>query len=39
VNISRDRLYIKSHVSEFDEIYLSNSGIGQNNHSELRIIN
>jgi polynucleotide 5'-hydroxyl-kinase GRC3/NOL9 len=28
VNISRHRLYIKSHVSEFDEIYLSNSGIG-----------
>ena len=39
VSASRGRLYIKSGISKFDEIYLSNSRIGQNDQSELRVIN
>lgn len=38
VNVSRHRLYIKSHVSKFDKIYLSNSAIIQDNPSEFSII-
>jgi polynucleotide 5'-hydroxyl-kinase GRC3/NOL9 len=38
VNVSRHRLYIKSDVSKFDKIYLSNSAIIGDNPSEFRII-
>jgi hypothetical protein len=38
VDISRRRLYIKSEVSKFDKIYLSNSAINEDNPSEFRII-
>jgi polynucleotide 5'-hydroxyl-kinase GRC3/NOL9 len=38
VDISRRRLYIKSDISKFDKIYLSNSAINEDNPSEFRII-
>jgi hypothetical protein len=37
-DISRHTLYIKSDVSKFDKIYLSNSAISEDNPSEFRII-
>jgi hypothetical protein len=39
VDVSRRRLYIKSDVLKFDKIYLSNTGINEDNPSEFRIIN
>ena len=38
VNVSRHKLYIKSRISKFDKIYLSNSAIIGDNPSEIRII-
>src|SRR5919198_1420508 len=38
VNVSRHKLYIKSRISKFDKIYLSNSAIIGDNPSEFRII-
>jgi polynucleotide 5'-hydroxyl-kinase GRC3/NOL9 len=38
VEVSRRRLYIKSDVVKFDNIYLSNSGVSEGNPSEFRII-
>jgi len=38
VNVSRHKLYIKSRVSNFDKIYLSNSAIIGDNPSEFKII-
>ena len=38
VDVSRRRLYVKSDVLKFDKIYLSNSGISEDNPSEFRII-
>ena len=37
VNVSRHKLYIKSRISNFDKIYLSNSVI-EDNPSEFKII-
>jgi hypothetical protein len=39
VDVFRHRLYIKSCVSKFDQIYLSNSAIIGDNPSEFKIIN
>ena len=39
VDVSRRRLYIKSDVLKFDKIYLSSSGISEDNPSEFRIVN
>jgi hypothetical protein len=38
VNVSRHELYIKSCISNFDKIYLSNSAIIGDNPSEFKII-
>ena len=38
VNISKHRLYVKSNVSKFDLVYLSNSAISEDNPSEFKII-
>jgi hypothetical protein len=38
VNVSRHELYIKSSISNFDKIYLSNSAIIGDNPSEFKII-
>jgi polynucleotide 5'-hydroxyl-kinase GRC3/NOL9 len=38
VDVSRHRLYIKSRISKFDKIYLSNSAIIVDNPSEFKII-